>query len=135
MDGFDVLVAAARDARARAYAPYSHFPVGAAIQLADGRIFAGSNVESASYGLTMCAERVALFKAVSDGARSFSAVAVVADTDAPTPPCGACRQVLWEHCGDVPVVIANLHGIAAEIRLRDLLPLPFDGRLIQSTQG
>lgn len=130
MPGFDDLVTAARRARERASAPYSRFHVGAAIQAADGRIFTGCNVESASYGLTMCAERVALFKAVSEGARAFTAVAVVADTANPTPPCGACRQVLWEHCGDVPVMLANLERVAGEYRMATLLPLPFDGRLI-----
>lgn len=131
MPGFDALVAAARQAREHAHAPYSNFRVGAALLTADGLIVTGCNVENASYGLTVCAERVALFKALSDGHRAFTAVAVVADTAAPTPPCGACRQVLWEFCGDVPVVLANLavetdrHGLAA------LLPMPFDDRLLR----
>jgi cytidine deaminase len=128
---FDDLVAAARGARDHAVAPYSGFRVGAALAAADGRVFTGCNVENASYGLTMCAERVALLKALSEGARGFTALAVVADTAAPTPPCGACRQLLWEYCGDVPVVLANLTAIAGRHTMRELLPLPFDARLLE----
>jgi len=124
------LVAEARAARERAIAPYSHFKVGAALRLKDGRIVTGCNVENASYGLTVCAERVALLKALSDGFREFSMIAVVADTDNPTPPCGPCRQLLWEYCGDIPVVLANLTDIKAHHQLGDLLPHPFDGRLL-----
>jgi cytidine deaminase len=124
------LVAAARDARLRAIAPYSKFLVGAALRLKDGRIVTGCNVENASYGLTMCAERVALLKALSDGHRDFTMIAVVADTDDPTPPCGPCRQLLWEYCGDIPVVLANLTDIKAHHTLGALLPHPFDGRLL-----
>ena len=124
------LVAAARDARLRAIAPYSKFQVGAALRLADGRIVTGCNVENASYGLTMCAERVALLKALSDGHRDFTMIAVVADTGDPTPPCGPCRQLLWEYCGDIPVVLANLTDIKAHHQLGQLLPHPFDGRLL-----
>lgn len=120
----------ARRARDRAIAPYSHFKVGAALALPNGDIFTGCNVENASYGLTMCAERVALYKALSEGHREFALVAVVADTADPTPPCGPCRQLLWEYCGDVPVVLANLEGIKARHQMRDLLPHPFDGRLL-----
>jgi cytidine deaminase len=124
------LVAEARAARERAIAPYSHFKVGAALRLKDGRIVTGCNVENASYGLTVCAERVALLKALSDGFREFTMIAVVADTDNPTPPCGPCRQLLWEYCGDIPVVLANLKGIVAQHQLGALLPFPFDGRLL-----
>jgi len=124
------VVAAARAARDRAIATYSHFKVGAALLLPNGDIIIGCNVENASYGLTMCAERVALFKALSDGHREFSLVAVVADTADPTPPCGPCRQLLWEFCGDVPVILANLEGIKARHQMRELLPHPFDGRLL-----
>lgn len=131
MSGFDRLVASARAARERAIAPYSRFAVGAALLTSGGDIVSGCNIENASYGLTMCAERVALFKALSEGHREFVAVAVVADTVAPTPPCGPCRQLLWEYCGDVSVVLANLAEIAAEHRLADLLPHPFDGRLLR----
>jgi homotetrameric cytidine deaminase len=102
---FDRLVEEARRARANAVAPYSRFEVGAALSTPDGRIYGGGNVESAAYGLTMCAERVALFRALADGARAFDGLAVVADTAEPTPPCGACRQLLWEYAGDLPIVV------------------------------
>ena len=124
------LVAAAPRARRHARAPYSRFKVGAAIEAADGTVVTGCNIENASYGLTMCAERVAMFKALSDGYTAFRRVAVVADTDAPTPPCGPCRQILWEFGGDLDVVLANLRRITGRHRLKDLLPLPFDGRLL-----
>ena len=130
MSDSERLVAAAREARERAIAPYSRFQVGAALLLADGRIVTGCNIENASYGLTTCAERVALLKALSVGNRDFVMVAVVADTADPTPPCGPCRQLLWEYCGDIPVVLANLHSITAHHQMRDLLPYPFDGRLL-----
>jgi cytidine deaminase len=126
----DRLVESARAARAHAVAPYSGFKVGAALLTKDGRVYGGCNVENASYGLTVCAERVALWKALSEGEREFSLIAVVADTDAPTPPCGPCRQLLWEYCGDIPVVMANLTAVTARHQMRDLLPLPFDGRLL-----
>jgi len=126
----DTLVAAARAARERAVAPYSHFTVGAALETADGRLVTGCNIENSTYGLTICAERVAVFKAVSDGHTSFVRVAVVADTHDPTPPCGPCRQILWEFCGDIEVVLANLTAVTGRYRLRDLLPLPFDARLL-----
>ncbi len=125
------LVDAARKARERALAPYSHFKVGAALLTKDGRTYGGCNVENASYGLTVCAERVALLKALSEGERDFAMIAVVADTESPTPPCGPCRQLLWEYCGDIPVVMANLTEIKARHQMRDLLPLPFDGRLLR----
>lgn len=122
----DALVAAARAARDHAVAPFSSFKVGAAVESDDGRIFTGCNIENASYGLTVCAERVAIWKALSEGARAFTALVVVADTVAPTPPCGACRQIIWEFCGDVPVVLANLDAVAAVHRSGQLLPHPFD---------
>jgi cytidine deaminase len=126
----DRLVAAARQAREHAVAPYSGFKVGAALLTAAGDVFTGCNVENASYGLTVCAERVALLKALSEGARRFTMIAVVADTEAPTPPCGPCRQLLWEYCGDIPVVLANLTRVAGRHQMAALLPLPFDGRLL-----
>ena len=129
-DRIAALVAAAREARLRAIAPYSHFLVGAALETADGLVITGCNVENASYGLTMCAERVALLKALSEGHREFSICVVVADTDSPTPPCGPCRQLLWEYCGDIRVVMANLKTVTAELQMKELLPLPFDGRLL-----
>jgi cytidine deaminase len=128
--GSDALVEYARRAREHAVADYSHFKVGAALQTADGTIVTGCNVENATYGLTVCAERVAMFKALSEGHRSFTRVAVVADTADPTPPCGACRQILWEFGGDLEVVLANLTEIKGHHRLKDLLPLPFDARLL-----
>lgn len=120
------LIGQARQARDRAYAPYSDFRVGAALECRDGRIFTGCNVENASYGLCNCAERVAIFKAVSDGATDFRRIAVIADTENPVSPCGACRQVMLEILGeDVQVVMCNLRG-ATEIRtVSELLPLPF----------
>ena len=126
----DPLVAAARDARRRAVAPYSRFKVGAALETADGVIITGCNIENATYGLTVCAERVAMFTALAAGHRRFRRIAVVADTVAPTPPCGACRQILWEFGGDLEIVLANLHREAGRHRLAELLPLPFDARLL-----
>ena len=130
MQDSDALVAAARAVRRHARADYSGFAVGAALLTADGVTYAGANVESASYGLTICAERVALFKAISDGARHFTAVAVVADTAAPTPPCGACRQLLWEYGDDLVVILANLTAVTGRHTLAELLPHPFDRRLL-----
>jgi cytidine deaminase len=124
------LVRAARSARRHAHAVYSNFKVGAAVETADGTIVTGCNVENATYGLTICAERVAMFKAISEGHRRFRRVAVVADTQAPTPPCGACRQILWEFGGDLEVILANLKRETGRHRLKDLLPLPFDNRLL-----
>ena len=124
------MLAAARAVRRKAHAPYSRFLVGAAVLDDRGRVHVGCNVENASYGLTVCAERVALLKALSEGEREFQMIAVVADTQAPTPPCGPCRQLLWEYCGDIPVVMANLHTISGQHQMKDLLPLPFDARLL-----
>ncbi len=122
------LVALARQARRRAHAPYSRFKVGAALLTRDGEVVTGCNIENASYGLTLCAERVAVFKAVSEGVKRFSAIAVVADSKRPTAPCGPCRQILWEFCGDIVVHVADLRGHVTSLRLSDLLPLPFDRR-------
>ena len=130
MAGSDQLVAAARAAREHAVADFSGFKVGAAVETANGTIISGCNIENASYGLTLCAERVAIFKAVSEGHRAFTRIVVVADTESPTPPCGACRQIIWEFCGDVEVIIANLKSVTASLRMKDLLPLPFDKRLL-----
>jgi cytidine deaminase len=124
------LVEAARAARLHAHAPFSRFQVGAALLTKEGRVFTGCNVENATYGLTVCAERVAVWKAVSEGYRAFTRVAVVADTAEPTTPCGACRQILWELGGDLEVILANLEAPKALYRMRDLLPLPFDARLL-----
>ncbi|MBI4662547.1 MAG: cytidine deaminase [Verrucomicrobia bacterium] len=126
------LLDAARSARLNAYAPFSKFLVGAALETANGTIFTGCNVENASFGLTVCAERVAVLKAVSEGHRHFVQIAVVADTETPTPPCGACRQMLWEFGGDLEIVLGNLHSETARHRLNELLPHPFDGRSIEA---
>jgi len=127
----DRLVAAARLARDGALAPYSTFKVGAALETADGTIVTGCNIENASYGLTICAERVAMFKALSEGFRQFTRMAVVADTDEPTSPCGACRQVLWEFGPELEIVLGNLQGETARHRLSALLPEPFSRRLLK----
>ena len=124
------LVTAARDARAFARAEFSTFKVGAALETVDGTVVTGCNIENATYGLTICAERVAMFKALSEGHRAFRRIAVVADTEAPTPPCGACRQILWEFGGDLDVILANLHRETGRYTLKELLPLPFDARLL-----
>jgi cytidine deaminase len=126
----DDLLAAARRARENAVAPFSQFQVGAALLTADGQVITGCNVENATYGLTVCAERVALFKALSEGHRKFTHVAVVADTAEPTPPCGACRQLLWEFGGDLEVVLGNLRRETARHRLKDLFPHPFDAHFL-----
>jgi cytidine deaminase len=124
------LVEAALAARTNAHAPYSHFQVGAALEAADGRVFTGCNVENATYGLSVCAERVAVFKAISEGARKFQRIAVSADTDVLTPPCGSCRQILWEFCGDIELTLVNLHGKTDTLHLKDLFPRPFDASFL-----
>ena len=125
------LLAAATDARTRAQAHYSNFKVGAALETTEGQVISGCNIENATYGLTLCAERVALVKALSDGHSIFTRLAVVADTDAPTPPCGPCRQLLWEYCGDIDIILGNLNGPTGRLRLSALLPMPFDRRLLE----
>jgi cytidine deaminase len=128
----DPLLAAAMRARENAHAPYSHFRVGAAVETIDGRIFTGCNVENASYGLTVCAERVAIWKAISEGVavRGFRRIAICADSGRLTPPCGACRQILWEFCGNVRVLLGNLNGSTKEYRMEELLPDAFDDTLL-----
>ncbi len=130
MAEYDALIAAAKQARENAHAPFSNFRVGAALRAKSGRTFTGCNVENATLGLTCCAERVAIFKAVSEGERGFDAIAVVADTDTLTPPCGACRQIIWEFCGDVPVILANLKDKVEHERSGTLLPKPFDSSFL-----
>src|SRR5690242_10161564 len=122
----DQLVEAALAARKHAVAPYSHFLVGAALETAEGEVVTGCNVENATYGLTVCAERVAVFKALTDGKRKFTRIAVAADTNSTTPPCGACRQILCEFCGDIPVILTNLHGKRERLQMKDLFPRAFD---------
>src|SRR5512141_2615624 len=122
----DALIEAAIRAREHAHAPFSGFKVGAAVEAGDGRIYSGCNVENATYSLTLCAERLAVFRAISEGVRDFRRVAVAADTENLTPPCGSCRQILWEFCGDVELVLANLHGKTETYHLKELFPKPFD---------
>jgi len=124
------LIDAARRAREQADAAFSHFKVGAALETADGSVVTGCNIENATYGLTICAERVAMFKAVSEGYRAFTRIAIVADTELPTPPCGACRQILWEFGGNLEIILGNLKEPKGTHHLKDLLPLPFDARLL-----
>jgi cytidine deaminase len=126
----DALIEAALAVRKNAHAPFSHFAVGAAVEDSDGHIHTGCNVENATYGLTLCAERVAVFKAISEGARRFTRVAEAADTEILTPPCGACRQILWEFCGDVELTLVNLHDKTEIFRLKDLFPRPFDASFL-----
>lgn len=126
MSEYEALIAAAKKARENAHAKFSNFLVGAALRTKSGKIYGGCNVENATYGLTICAERVAIFKAISEGEREFDAIAVATDTDALTPPCGACRQLIWEFCGDVPVILSNLLGKSEVMRMSTLFPKPFD---------
>ena len=130
MSSSDVLIDAARAVRERAHAPFSGFKVGAAIEDESGRIFTGCNVENATYGLTICAERVAIFKAVSEGAGKLKRVAVIANTDTLTPPCGACRQILWEFCGNAELILANLSGKQETLSVKDIFPRPFDASFL-----
>jgi len=113
-----------------AHAPFSNFLVGAALEDETGRVHTGCNVENATLGLTLCAERVAVFKAISEGARRFLRIAIAADTDNLTPPCGACRQILWEFCGDIEVILVNPSGKMESLRMRDLFPRAFDASFL-----
>src|ERR1700716_1417904 len=122
----DPLIQAALEVRKNAHVPFSDFQVGAAIEDENGRIHTGCNVENATYGLTLCAERVAVFKAISEGARSFRRIAIAADTDTLAPPCGACRQILWEFCGDIEILLLNPRGKSETLHLKDLFPRAFD---------
>ena len=126
--GLPALAALAADARLHAHAPFSKFKVGAALLTRSGEIVTGCNIENASYGLTLCAERVAVFKAVSEGLREFEAIAVVADSPRLTAPCGPCRQILWEFCGNIAVRLQDLRGRSRTLAVAELLPLPFDRR-------
>ncbi|MBI2948996.1 MAG: cytidine deaminase [Verrucomicrobia bacterium] len=133
-DAYDGLLDAARAARLNAHAPFSKFQVGAALETADGKVITGCNVENATYGLTVCAERVALLKAISEGQRGFVRIAIVTDTGQPTPPCGACRQLLWEFCGNLEVILGNLQAQTAQHWLKDLFPHPFDANSIGAVE-
>lgn len=126
----DALIEAALAVRERAHAPFSRFKVGAAIEDENGRVFTGCNVENATYGLTMCAERVAVFKAISEGAGKLKRVIVVADTQMLTPPCGACRQLLWEFAADAELILANLSGKQESLTVKSIFPRPFDASFL-----
>jgi cytidine deaminase len=126
----DPLLEAAIKARENAHAPYSKFKVGAALESIDGRVFTGCNIENATFGLTICAERVAVVKALSEGVTAFRRIAVAADTETLTPPCGACRQILWEFCGDTEIILTNLHGKVETMRLSVIFPRAFDGSFL-----
>jgi cytidine deaminase len=125
------LIEIAGGARLKSVAPFSNFMVGAALQTREGKVFTGSNIESASYGLTVCAERVAIWKALSEGERDFTELVIVADTEQLTPPCGTCRQIIWEFCKHARIVLANLRGQHEEVNIRDLLPKAFDARFLK----
>ena len=125
------LIERAKEAREKAFAPFSNFKVGAALQSDNGQVFAGCNIENASYGLTMCAERVAIFKAISEGKRNFTQLAIVGDTEDLTPPCGDCRQIIWEFCGNIPITLANLSGKVETFQMKELLPRAFDTKFLK----
>ena len=127
---FAPLIEAATAARLQSVAPFSNFLVGAAVRTDEGKVYIGCNIESASYGLTVCAERVAIWKALSEGERQFTELAVVADTDSLTPPCGTCRQIIWEFCKHATIVLANLRGETEVVSIKDLLPRAFDARFL-----
>ena len=128
----DELIERAKKARLAAHAPYSHFEVGAALLTTDGRVYTGCNIENSAYGLSMCAERVAIFKAVSEGAEGISKVAVVTDHENITPPCGCCRQMIWEFTAEeTDVIMANLDGDVRKFEIKELLPEAFDARFLE----
>jgi cytidine deaminase len=131
---YTLLAARASEAKRNSYSPYSRFRVGAALLTSDGRIFTGCNVENSSYGLTVCAERTALFKAVSEGEHSFKAIAIASDEDTFTPPCGACRQVIYELAGNIDVVLTKKNGSYRTKKMLSLLPHPFDGESLKKTR-
>ncbi len=126
------LTETATSARLQSIAPFSNFLVGAAVRTADGKVYTGCNIESASYGLTVCAERVAIWKALSEGERQFTELAVVADTESLTPPCGTCRQIIWEFAKNATIVLGNLRGATQVVSIRELLPRAFDARFLIS---
>jgi cytidine deaminase len=132
---FAKLIEAARGAREKAFAPFSGFKVGAAVETREGRVFTGCNVENASYGLTMCAERVAIFKAISEGEREFARICVIGDAETLTPPCGACRQIIWEFCGDAEIILANLAGDVKTFQMSELLPEAFDAKFLYPVES
>ena len=125
------VIAAALAAREQSVAPFSNFLVGAAVRTDTGKIFTGCNIESASYGLTVCAERVAIWKALSEGERNFTNLAVAADTQTLTPPCGTCRQIIWEFAKHADIVMVNLRGDREGVHIENLLPRAFDARFLE----
>jgi cytidine deaminase len=129
------LIETATAARLRSVAPFSNFKVGAALQTKAGKVFTGCNIESASYGLTVCAERVAIWKALSEGERDFTNLVIVADTENLTPPCGTCRQIIWEFAKHATIILANLRGQREEVHIGDLLPRAFDARFLKEASG
>ena len=133
-ENFDALIAAATNAREGSVSPFSHFMVGAALETASGKVYTGCNIESASFGLTVCAERVAIWKALSEGEREFRALAIVADTESLTPPCGTCRQIIWEFCKHATIILANQRGQTETMQVRDLLPRAFDARFLKEAE-
>ena len=129
------LIKVATDARLCSRAPFSNFLVGAALRTAEGKIYTGCNIESASYGLTVCAERVAIWKALSDCERDFTDLVVVVDTEQLTPPCGTCRQIIWEYCKEAKITLANLRGQRQEVDITELLPRAFDARFLNESSS
>jgi cytidine deaminase len=132
-DSDNQLIETAKAARLQSLAPFSKFLVGAALQTKAGKVYTGCNIESASYGLTVCAERVAIWKALSEGEREFTDLVVVADTEALTPPCGTCRQIIWEFAKHAKIVLVNLRGRQEEVSIKDLLPRAFDARFLKES--
>ena len=130
-EDFEPLIEAAKRARLQSVAPFSNFLVGAAVKAASGKVYTGCNIESASYGLTVCAERIAIWKALSEGERQFTELAIVADTETLTPPCGTCRQIIWEFARNATILFANLNGESDKFQIADLLPRAFDARFLK----
>ena len=128
------LIEIAKTARLHSVAPFSNFLVGAAVRTAAGKVYTGCNVESASYGLTVCGERVAIWKALSEGEREFSELAIVADTESLTPPCGTCRQIIWEFAKQAKIILSNLKGETQECSIKELLPRAFDARFLSGAR-
>lgn len=135
MSETDNLIRIATEARSCSLAPFSNFLVGAALRTEAGKVFTGCNIESASYGLTVCAERVAIWKALSECERDFSDLVIVVDTKQLTPPCGTCRQIIWEYCKHARITLANLKGESEVVDIRELLPKAFDARFLKETSA
>jgi len=134
-DSLQELLKSATSARLRSIAPFSNFLVGAAVRIREGKVYIGCNVESAGYGLTVCAERVAIWKALSEGEHDFTELAIVADTDTLTPPCGTCRQIIWEFAKNATIILGNLKGETEVVSIRELLPRAFDARFLSAARA